>query len=216
MRSCASSVAWDSFASSPPRHFLSWSARSVRWGDLLVRLLTDNTDATGRKLTICAVPGRNGARRICRCDGLPPILMRPPTGRANARCPSYPPLEGEGRIAACEARCEPGWGDFSTAALFVVRDCHPTPSHISLRSCAPTLPLQGRVSKRPVGPTRFYPTGKSTAHPQNQSLALSIKIFCFSEMANQSISPAIPPHKRGASRSSRTLGAGCGGRRLRL
>src|ERR1700684_3784299 len=31
-------------------------------------------------------------------------------------------------------------------------------------------------------------------------------------MANQSISMAIPPHKRGASRSSRTLGAGCNGR----
>jgi hypothetical protein len=156
MRSCASSVAWDSFVSSPPRHFLSWSARSVRWGDLLVRLLTDNTDATGRKLTICAVPGRNGARRICRCDGLPLILMRRPTGRANARpmtgsaavskdgresvrcihpsrraqkraVLSYPPLEGEGRIAACEARCEPGWGDLSTAALFGMIDLHPTP-----------------------------------------------------------------------------------------
>jgi hypothetical protein len=55
---------------------------------------------------------------------------------------TYPPLEGEGRREAA------GWGDLSTATLFGMRDLHPTPAHISLRSCDPTLPLQGRVSKR--------------------------------------------------------------------
>jgi hypothetical protein len=53
---------------------------------------------------------------------------------------SYPPLEGEGRREAA------GWGDLSTRGLFGMRDLHPTPSHISLRSCEQTLPLQGRVS----------------------------------------------------------------------
>src|SRR4051812_16329510 len=40
-----------------------------------------------------------------------------------------------------------GWGDPSKRGLFGWRDFHPTPSRISLRSCEPTLPLQGRVSK---------------------------------------------------------------------
>jgi hypothetical protein len=41
------------------------------------------------------------------------------------------------------AKCETGWGDLSTRALFEGRDRHPTPSLISF---ALTLPLQGRVS----------------------------------------------------------------------
>src|SRR5215207_10790166 len=54
---------------------------------------------------------------------------------------SYPPLEGEGRREAA------GWGDgLSFRTVPELRDCHPTPSHISLRSCEPTLPLQGRVN----------------------------------------------------------------------
>src|ERR1700710_105856 len=57
---------------------------------------------------------------------------------------SYPALEGEGRREAA------GCGDLSTAALSETRDLHPTPSHISLRSCEPTLPLQGRVSVVPA------------------------------------------------------------------
>src|SRR3984893_7516290 len=55
----------------------------------------------------------------------------------------HPPLEGEGRLTLSAAKCEPGWGDLSTRALFVTRDCHPTPPLISFAS---TLPLQGRVS----------------------------------------------------------------------
>ncbi|MEY9881669.1 hypothetical protein ABIA43_003203 [Bradyrhizobium sp. USDA 328] len=47
---------------------------------------------------------------------------------------AYPPLEGEGRFALSEAQCEAGWGDLSTRAPHPRRDCHPTPSHISLRS----------------------------------------------------------------------------------
>src|SRR6478735_11877559 len=40
-----------------------------------------------------------------------------------------------------------GWGDsLSLQTVPEWRD-HPTPSRISLRSCSPTLPLQGRVRK---------------------------------------------------------------------
>ena len=55
----------------------------------------------------------------------------------------YPPLEGEGRLAWSEAKCETGWGDLSTRVLFERRDLHPTPPRISF---AATLPLQGRVN----------------------------------------------------------------------
>src|ERR1700675_2667300 len=57
--------------------------------------------------------------------------------RAGPRLPS-PGGGGSARIA----RCETGWGDLSTRALFETRDCHPTPPLISFAS---TLPLQGRV-----------------------------------------------------------------------
>src|SRR5450631_1537082 len=61
----------------------------------------------------------------------------------------HPPLEGEGRLASREARCETGWGEsLSTRAPFKARDCHPTPPLISFAS---TLPLQGRV-KRSASP----------------------------------------------------------------
>src|SRR5260370_34886756 len=57
---------------------------------------------------------------------------------------SYPPLEGQGRLTLSGAKCETGWGDLSTRALFEGRDCHPTPPLISFAS---TLPLQGRVRR---------------------------------------------------------------------
>jgi hypothetical protein len=39
------------------------------------------------------------------------------------------------------------------------------------------------------------------------------KIFCFPSRPNHRLIPRCPaPHERGVSRSSRTLGAGCGGR----
>jgi hypothetical protein len=47
----------------------------------------------------------------------------------------HPPLEGEGRLAACAARRESGWGDAADSAF--VASPHP-----ALRA---TLPLQGRV-----------------------------------------------------------------------
>jgi hypothetical protein len=67
-----------------------------------------------------------------------------------SRCDFLPsPGGGETSEARSWARREAaGWGDLSAAALFGMRDLHPTPDHISLRSCEPTLPLQGRVSKR--------------------------------------------------------------------
>src|SRR6188474_1171045 len=57
---------------------------------------------------------------------------------------SYPPLEGEGRLACSVAECETGWGDLSTRALFARRDLHPTPPRVTRAS---TLPLQGRVNE---------------------------------------------------------------------
>jgi len=63
----------------------------------------------------------------------------------------YPPLQGEGRLASREARCETGWGDsLSPWTPIDPRDYHPTPSLISF---APTLPLQGRVKKTVVAET---------------------------------------------------------------
>jgi len=55
------------------------------------------------------------------------------------------------------AKCDAGWGDLSTRVLIVGRDRHPHPVSHSLRSCKPTLPLQGRVNtpqldlRRPIG-----------------------------------------------------------------
>src|SRR5580704_5821572 len=55
----------------------------------------------------------------------------------------HPPLEGEGRLALSEAKCETGWGDgLSARTPPETRDCHPTPPLIAFAS---TLPLQGRV-----------------------------------------------------------------------
>ena len=48
----------------------------------------------------------------------------------------HPPLEGEGRRAAHEVRCETGWGDALRR-----RKSHPTPP-----PSAATLPRQGRVN----------------------------------------------------------------------
>src|SRR6266480_4823553 len=53
-----------------------------------------------------------------------------------ARC--HPPLEGEGRRAASEARCEPGWGEFN---FLVARSPHPDAS-LSL-SVDPPPPGEG-------------------------------------------------------------------------
>jgi hypothetical protein len=40
-------------------------------------------------------------------------------------------------------------------------DLHPTPSHISLRSCDPTLPLQGRVTTRIIQTSLHLPAARS-------------------------------------------------------
>src|SRR5258708_16580042 len=65
-----------------------------------------------------------------------------PGGRYSAARLFHPPLEGEGRFASREARCETGWGDGpSTRAPPERTDRHPTPPLISFAS---TLPL-GRV-----------------------------------------------------------------------
>ena len=53
-------------------------------------------------------------------------------------------------------------------------------------------------------------TGKSA----NQCPAPFAKIFRFTSEANHFHSHVIPPRKRGVSRSSRTLSAGCGGRSM--
>ena len=49
------------------------------------------------------------------------------------------------------AKCETGWGEsLSTRELLEWRDRHPTPARIRFAPCEPTLPLQGRVKKRPA------------------------------------------------------------------
>jgi hypothetical protein len=88
-------VACDSFNSPHPRYFLwyslwyslSWAAPSVRSGNFLARLGTGQTGGTGQRITICAVPGRNGAKRTLSSTGRLPAIARKvePTGRANAR-----------------------------------------------------------------------------------------------------------------------------------
>jgi hypothetical protein len=54
------------------------------------------------------------------------------------------------------AKCETGWGDLSTRALFEGRNFHPTPPLISFAS---TLPLQGRVTTRSPILTIFWHCG---------------------------------------------------------
>ena len=52
---------------------------------------------------------------------------------------TYPPLEGEGRFACSEAKCETGWGDsLSTCALFERRDRHPPPPRVHARRPSPS------------------------------------------------------------------------------
>src|SRR6266436_6723466 len=41
---------------------------------------------------------------------------------------SYPPLEGEGRLTLSGAKCETGWGDLSTRALFERERLSPHPA----------------------------------------------------------------------------------------
>ena len=44
------------------------------------------------------------------------------------RVSSYPPLEGEGRLASCEAGCETGWGDSPSARHFASERLSPHPA----------------------------------------------------------------------------------------
>jgi hypothetical protein len=62
-------------------------------------------------------------------------------------------------------------------------------------------------------PNPALPGGQIT--PEN-GLRLDTKIFCFCSHANQFITPAIPPGKRGGSRSSRTRGGMRWTQKLRL
>jgi hypothetical protein len=96
-----------------------------------------------------AAAGAPGARHSLR-----PLFGEGGTSRAKLGRIAPRECEGVFQLRACaisslegEGRCEAaGWGDLSTRGLFGMRDRHPTPSHISLRSCELTLPLQGRVS----------------------------------------------------------------------
>ena len=64
-----------------------------------------------------------------------PLIPRqgPPPVAVEAINDFHPPLEGEGRRAASQARCEPGWGG--------VQQLHPTPP--------PQEPAPGRAQARP-------------------------------------------------------------------
>ena len=58
---------------------------------------------------------------------------------------SYPPLEGEGRLALSEAKCETGWGGEATERGLA--DHHSLLRHPTPLAARATLPLQGRVRK---------------------------------------------------------------------
>ena len=63
---------------------------------------------------------------------------------------SYPPLEGEGRLALSAAKCETGWGGEATGRDLAYHHSllrHPTP--LATRA---TLPLQGRVQQARTPP----------------------------------------------------------------
>src|ERR1700731_2457229 len=59
-------------------------------------------------------------------------------------------LSGSARIARSRMRdgvgCETGWGESLAYRTVPELKQHPTLDHISLRSCDPTHPLQGRVT----------------------------------------------------------------------
>jgi hypothetical protein len=69
-------------------------------------------------------------------------------------CLAYPPLEGEGRFAWSEAKCETGWGDLSTRAPRQWRDCHPTPYRTALRAMRYDPPPPGEGKRKSSHPTR--------------------------------------------------------------
>src|SRR6516164_5914953 len=62
-------------------------------------------------------------------------------------------IRGRGGVKVSPRRTVPVWRD------------HPTPSRISLRSCAPTLPLQGRVAAC-VGRVGANAEGLSASAPE--------------------------------------------------
>jgi len=71
-------------------------------------------------------------------------------------------LEGEGRITWSAAKCETGWGDLSTRALFEGRDRHPTPplNRTTLRVAGSRRPRE-RASLVSTPPGE----GKKEGHP---------------------------------------------------
>ena len=84
--------------------------------------------------------------------GLSRLARGSDCGVARKRSLAYPPLEGEGRLVASEARYEPGWGDGCLNLCTVQGErLSPHPAapadDASRRRGASTLPLQGRVSK---------------------------------------------------------------------
>ncbi len=82
------------------------------------------------------------------------------TSICRCRAILHPPLEGEGRLALSEARCETGWGDgLSTRSQFETRDRHPTPPlpgrrFASSRRVDPPPPGEGKNAATPMRSSR--------------------------------------------------------------
>jgi hypothetical protein len=59
---------------------------------------------------------------------------------------------------------------------------------------------------------RNLPDGQITSPSADRLSSPFVKIFCFSEIANQSISLPIPSHTEGRFAIVTDVGTGCGGR----
>jgi hypothetical protein len=88
-------------------------------------------------------------------NGPPPVaieaILHPPTRAALARARAQA-LEGEGRRAASQARCEPGWGDASAQQV------HPTPLRLADASRSdPPPPGEGKEGSAPESEENIVP-----------------------------------------------------------
>ena len=94
----------------------------------------------------CEFDCKPRTHRAARMRTLTPLFEI--KSQAYAANSDYPPLEGEGRIKSCEARCDTGWGDgLSSRDLPAWRD-HPTPVRIPLRCMQTDPPPPGEGEAR--------------------------------------------------------------------
>jgi hypothetical protein len=142
---------------------------------------------TGRPLAhICAehdvtIPTVRYRMKLWQWRRRKPLVPRqgPPAVSVEAIEDLHPPLEGEGRRAASQARCEPGWGDAR------VQQLHPTPLRLAdaSRSDPP-------------------PPGESEIVPRLQSAVARVLPAIEATIARLA---AGPHHPRAMEQAGRTL-----------